>query len=195
MKCPACGASLPSAHVFEWLTRSVSALCLAIGFIVLIVSLAIMMSDPARLFLLSTDVTAAEVQTEISRKGAILEEEIEALRGSFKTFDDDRWNGARSLFASWVNEYGVSREEKLEFLSGLKRIAETFAPEQRAAALDAYHRLKLDKMLKAGRGAELWVTQIRSISTIFWALLLIGVFSIALLLAELVKTNRIIGGK
>jgi ribosomal protein L16 Arg81 hydroxylase len=190
MKYPAWLAPLPGATLFERIIRALSAVCLAIVFIGFCLALVIGAADTSRLLSRFANVSLSEVQVELSRKDVNLDEQIESLRGLFKDFNDEQWDQARALFASWVNDYGVLREDKLEFVSDLKRIGESFPPEQRAAAMDAYNRLKQEKLVKRDAGPGRWLAQIKTVDTLFWTLLLIGIFSITALLAGFVRSSR-----
>lgn len=148
----------------------IAGLCLAVVIAVV---------DPSRRPWSAADVSSADVQAHLDGKTATLDTEIDSVRALFPNFDDARWKQARPLIVSWVNEYGVSRDEKLQFIVDMKRAGMAFPAERRAEALDSYHVLKLDKVLRSSRRLDRWLGPLRVIEVLFGALLLTGVFCVA----------------
>jgi hypothetical protein len=184
MHCPGCG-QLSAA--FSPLNRFVTALCLvglAGGIAGLFVALILAVIDPVQRPWSGVAVSINEVQAELDRKGRDLDAEIDSLRALFPNFDNARWAQARPLIASWVNDYGVSREDKLQFIIELKQIGEGFVLERRAEALDAYRTLNLDKVTRSSRRVDRWLGPLRVVDTLFGALLLIGLFCVAVVLID-----------
>ena len=87
------------------------------------------------------------------------QKKIEALRDQFPNFDDERWGQARELISGWVDELGATSTEKGKFIAEIRVISAQFPPEQRTQAIDAFYRLKKDKLLSNARSLQSWATQ------------------------------------
>ena len=167
--------------------RSVCIVCLSLATLVLgtalmvplLVSLGISFNQP--------EVSLRDVQVELSKETPSVSKQIEALRSQFPTFDDERWGQAKELISTWVDELGTSSIEKSKFIAEIRKISENFQPDQRAQVIDVYYRLKKDKLLSSGRSLQSWVVQFGTLSALFFSLLLIGLFTLVLILIEIAR--------
>jgi hypothetical protein len=176
---------------YEGIVRFLSLGGMGFGIVGLCLALVIAVADPSRRPWSGANVSTGDIQAHLDGKAATLDIEIDSVRVLFPNFDDERWRQARPLIASWVNEYGVSRDEKLEFIADLKRAGLAFPQERRAEALDAYHALKLDKVLRSSRRVDRWLGPLRVVEVLFAALLLIGIFCVAFALIDNRRTASV----
>jgi len=133
------------------------------------------------------EVSLTDVQADLSNEMPSVSKQIEALRSQFPTFDDNRWNQAKGLISTWVDELGTNSIEKSKVIAEIRTISENFQPDQRTQAIDAYYRLKKDKLLNSGRSLQAWVVQFGTLSALFFSLLLIGLFTLVLMLIEIAR--------
>ena len=133
------------------------------------------------------EVSSTDVQAELSKEPLSASKQIEALHSQFPTFDDARWGQAKELITAWVDELGTNSIEKSKVIAEIKKISENFQPDQRTQAIDVYYRLKKDKLLSSGRSLQSWVIQFGTLSALFFSLLLIGLFTLVLMLIEIAR--------
>ena len=136
--------------------RGIQFFCIACIFLATLglgASLVVPIFSGGSLLFSRSDVNLMDVQDEVSKQTGV-RKQIEALRDLFPNFNNEQWEQARGLISTWVNELGATPAEKSKFIAEIRVISAQFQPEQRTQAIDAFYRLKKEKLLSGGRSLQ-----------------------------------------